>query len=67
LHQIRKDIPITLQINFHYRNIKHHHAKNESGKFKPVIDRIYTLDQIAEAYTYVETGQKTGIVVLRIE
>ncbi len=38
----------------------------ESGEFKPVIDRYFPLDQIVEAYTYVETGQKTGNVVLRI-
>lgn len=38
----------------------------ESAEFKPVIDRYYTLDQIVEAYKYVETGQKTGNVVLRI-
>ncbi|MBC7693861.1 MAG: NAD(P)-dependent alcohol dehydrogenase [Burkholderiales bacterium] len=38
----------------------------EKGKFKPVIDRHYTLNQIVEAYTYVETGQKTGNVILRI-
>jgi len=36
----------------------------ESGKFKPVIDRKYTLDQIVDAYKYVETGQKTGSVIL---
>ena len=36
----------------------------ERGEFKPVIDRHYTLDQIVEAYTYVESGQKTGNVVL---
>lgn len=38
----------------------------ESNEFKPVIDRQYTLDQIVEAYKYVETGQKTGNVVLKI-
>lgn len=38
----------------------------ESGEFKPAIDRYYTLDQIVEAYNYVETGQKTGNVGLRI-
>lgn len=36
----------------------------EQGIFKPVIDRQYTLDHIVEAYTYVETGQKTGNVVI---
>ena len=38
----------------------------ESGAFTPVIDRRYRLDQIVEAYTYVETGQKTGNVVISV-
>lgn len=38
----------------------------ENGEFKPVIDRYYQLEQITEAYKYVESGQKTGNVVLRI-
>jgi NADPH:quinone reductase-like Zn-dependent oxidoreductase len=39
----------------------------ESGQFKPVIDRTYPLDQIVEAYRYVETGQKIGNVVVSVE
>src|SRR5690606_40113366 len=36
------------------------------GIFKPVIDRRYTLDKIVEAYRYVETGEKTGNVILNM-
>lgn len=38
----------------------------ESGKYRPLIDRTYKLEDIVEAYTYVETGQKTGNVVIKI-
>ena len=38
----------------------------EIGVFKPVVDRTYRLDQIIDAYTYVETGQKTGNVLIKI-
>jgi NADPH:quinone reductase-like Zn-dependent oxidoreductase len=38
----------------------------EAGKYRPVIDRTYMLDEIVEATRYVETGQKTGNVVLRV-
>lgn len=39
---------------------------SEKGKFNPVIDRIYPLEKIVEAYHYVETGQKTGNVLIRM-
>ncbi|WP_395049640.1 NAD(P)-dependent alcohol dehydrogenase [Flavobacterium sp.] len=38
----------------------------EKGEFKPLIDRKYQIEQIVEAYKYVESGQKTGNVVLQI-
>jgi len=37
----------------------------EAGAFRPVIDKTYQLAKIVEAAKYVETGQKTGNVVIR--
>jgi NADPH:quinone reductase-like Zn-dependent oxidoreductase len=39
----------------------------EKGKFIPVIDRKYTLENIGEAYMYVASGQKTGNVVISFQ
>jgi NADPH:quinone reductase-like Zn-dependent oxidoreductase len=38
----------------------------DTGKYRPVIDRTYELDEAVEANRYVESGQKTGSVVLRV-
>jgi NADPH:quinone reductase-like Zn-dependent oxidoreductase len=38
----------------------------EGGEYRAVIDRRYALEGIVEATTYVETGQKTGNVVLTV-
>jgi len=38
----------------------------ETGKYKAVIDRTYTFEQIIDATRYVETGQKVGNVVITI-
>jgi NADPH:quinone reductase-like Zn-dependent oxidoreductase len=38
-----------------------------TGHFKPVIDRSYRLDEVVEATKYVETGQKTGNVVIVVQ
>jgi NADPH:quinone reductase-like Zn-dependent oxidoreductase len=38
----------------------------DAGKYRPVIDRTYELDEVVEAVRYVESGQKSGNVVLRV-
>jgi NADPH:quinone reductase-like Zn-dependent oxidoreductase len=39
----------------------------EKGRFKAVIDRKYPLEQMADAYRYVSTGQKIGNVIITMD
>jgi len=38
----------------------------EAGDYRPVIERIYPMDQVVEATRYVETRQKVSNVVLKV-
>ena len=40
--------------------------KIEAGRFIPIIDRRFPLAAIADAYRYVQTGEKAGVVVIDI-
>jgi len=37
-----------------------------TGELKPVVDRIYRLEEAVEAHAYVDTGRKRGSVVLTV-
>jgi NADPH:quinone reductase-like Zn-dependent oxidoreductase len=39
----------------------------EAGEYRAVLDRTYPLEDVVEATRYVETGKKTGNVVLRVD
>ncbi len=47
--------------------VNHFKELMESGAFTPVIDRSYRLDEIVEAYRYVESGQKIGNVLISVD
>jgi len=38
----------------------------EAGKYRPVIDRVYPLEDVVEARRYVDTWRKVGSVVLTL-
>jgi NADPH:quinone reductase-like Zn-dependent oxidoreductase len=42
-------------------------ARMEAGDLHGIIDRRYPLDSIVDAYRYVESAQKTGIVVIQVK
>ena len=60
-HRVRLPIP-------RYRREQVLQAKDliEAGEYRAVVDRTYPVEDIVEATRYVETGQKTGNVVITV-
>jgi NADPH:quinone reductase-like Zn-dependent oxidoreductase len=56
-------IPVPGRIDGFVRFLK---SRMETGQFRGIFDRKYPLAAIADAYRYVETGQKVGIVVIDV-
>jgi NADPH:quinone reductase-like Zn-dependent oxidoreductase len=61
----KKKVVFNLPKNLH-QNLVFLRDLAEQGHFKPLIDRKYPLEQVAEAYRYVATEQKVGNVILTI-
>ena len=61
--RVKFPIPVQRDPAAVMRHLKH---LMESGAFRPLIDRRYPLDQIVEAYRYVESGEKVGNVVITV-
>ncbi|KAF0652022.1 Zn-dependent oxidoreductase [Cyanobium sp. Copco_Reservoir_LC18] len=52
--------PATVKVD----DLHHLAALAEAGAFQPVIDRIYSFEQIVAAHRYVDTGRKKGNVII---
>ena len=63
---IGKKVKFPIPFSIH-RSIKFINEMVENGKFKPLIDRRYRIDEIKNAYQYVLSGQKKGNVILTFD
>ncbi|MBX9686803.1 MAG: zinc-dependent alcohol dehydrogenase family protein [Candidatus Obscuribacterales bacterium] len=60
LFQINKDAEMQKRArNYVYENLK-------SGKLKPVIDKIFSFNELVESHRYMESNQQNGKIVVRV-
>jgi len=59
--KVKFPIPLNIKKSLHVIN-----DLIEQGKFTPIIDKCYPLEQTAEAFHYVISGQKVGNVVIKM-
>ena len=45
-------------------DLKHLLSMTMAGQYRPIIDRAYPIDHIADAYGFVEHGHKKGNIVV---
>lgn len=57
--KVKFPVPVNIKNSLGY--IQH---MLQHGKFKPLTDKKYTINEIADAYKYVESGQKKGNVIV---
>jgi NADPH:quinone reductase-like Zn-dependent oxidoreductase len=62
-----KKVMFPIPPKYDQERVRHFKKMIESGEFKPVIDRRFSLDRIVEAYRYVEAGQKIGNVLINVD
>ena len=54
-------------INVHYvEKVEFFKDLAENGYLRAIIDRQYTLEEVAEAHRYVEKGMKVGSVSIKV-
>ncbi|MEQ7802628.1 NAD(P)-dependent alcohol dehydrogenase [Pedobacter sp. ASV1-7] len=61
-----KKVKFPIPLSAH-RSLRFIDERIKSGEFKPLIDRKYRLDDIAEAYNYVLSGKKKGNVIITFD
>lgn len=59
--QIRMSIAVEDQKGIHFIA-----DRIKDSSLKPIIDRVYSLEEIARAHAYVETGRKVGSVIIQL-